>query len=88
MTSHYLFSAVQIGKEKVQLKKLFYSIIAFSFYTCAGRHSLSTYDDYAEIGAEAGFGFWGSAGKICVLPLQNCAVCRNKKMNETKLLFM
>lgn len=38
MTTHYLLSAVQICKEKIQLKKLFCSVIAISFCTCAGRH--------------------------------------------------
>lgn len=36
-----------------------------------------------ELGQEVDFKFWGSSGKI--LPLQNCAVCRNTKMSETRL---
>ena len=55
MASHYLLSAVQTGKEKIQLKKLFYSVVAVSFYTCAGRPSPSVCDAYAEVGTEAGF---------------------------------
>lgn len=41
-----------------------------------------------KLGQELALEFWGSSGKICVLPLQNCAVCGNTKMSETGLLFL
>lgn len=35
-----------------------------------------------KLGQEPAFEFWDSSGKTCVLPLQNCAVCRNKERNQ------
>lgn len=41
-----------------------------------------------ELGQEVDFKFWGLSGKIHILPLQNCAVCRNTKMSETRLVLL
>lgn len=41
-----------------------------------------------ELGQGVDFEFWGPSGKIHILPLQNCAVCRNTTMSETRLVFL
>lgn len=93
MTTRYLLSAVQIGEEKLRLKKLFYSVIAISFCIRGGRLPCLHVVIMPKLGQEPAFEFRGSSGKMCVLPLPNGAVCRRKKeqsqmfVHVTKLPF-
>lgn len=41
-----------------------------------------------KLGQGVDFEFWGPSGKIHILPLQDCAVCRNTKTSETRLVFL
>lgn len=41
-----------------------------------------------ELGQGVDFEFWDPSGKIHILPLQDCAVCRNTQMSKTRLVFL